>query len=204
MSIKTIILTVVIFLILVFNISPTITDTTFSQENKENIVRQSDDTQEEYAEPSQEDIINNIIKNLQPNLSQFKRREIAQLVINSSKEYELDVFWMLAMMCMESEFKENAVSSEGAIGLMQIMPNTASIYGVSEKQLFTPAINVDTGFRYYRYLLNELKDQRLATIAYNQGIGNVKKGTYETWYYGRVEKAYNEILELMKQVEEEV
>mgnify|MGYP001279352605 CR=1 FL=1 len=117
-----------------------------------------------------------------------------------SEKYDLDSLWMLAMMYTESRFDSSAVSSEGARGLMQLIPSTAKIYGVTKEQLHVPAINIDTGFQYYRYLLDLFEDEELATIAYNQGPGNVRRGTYRTWYYKRVKEAYNEILKVKEEL----
>lgn len=147
-------------------------------------------------------IIIDIIKELS-DIQLEEAVEIANLIVNYSDSYELEPLWMLAIMYTESEFKNDAVSSENARGLMQLIPSTASYYGVTESQLHSPAINIDIGFQYYRYLLDIYKDQRMATIAYNQGPGNVNRGTYKTWYHERVSDAYSKILTIKEKIEEE-
>lgn len=149
-----------------------------------------------------EEIISGIIKELQPKITDSEAEKIAKLTIELSSEYDLDPYWMLSMMYVESRFKNDVISSEGARGLMQIIPSTAKLYGVSKEQLHNPTINIDTGFQYYRYLLDLYDNQKMATVAYNQGPGNVSRGTYRTWYYGQVREAYGKILEEKERVEE--
>lgn len=149
-----------------------------------------------------EETVSGIIKELQPKITDSESKKIAELTIEFSNKYDLDPYWMLSMMYVESRFKNDAISSEGARGLMQIIPSTAKLYGVEKEELFNPATNINTGFQYYRYLLDLYDSQKMATVAYNQGPGNVSRGTYRTWYYGRVREAYGKILEKKERVEE--
>lgn len=138
-----------------------------------------------------------IIKSLQPKISDTEAEEIAKLNKKFSKQYGLDPYWMLSIMYTESGFSSNVVSSKGARGLMQLIPSTARNFGVNSKeQLSSPKTNINVGFKYYRYLLNEYNDTKMATIAYNQGTGNVSRGTYRTWYYDKVIKNYKKIIKL--------
>jgi soluble lytic murein transglycosylase-like protein len=74
---------------------------------------------------------------------------------------------------VESSFRADAVSSAGAMGLMQLMPGTASDMGV--KNPFDPADNINGGARYLAFLLKHFGDEELAIAAYNAGPGRVKK-----------------------------
>ena len=73
-----------------------------------------------------------------------------------------------AVIVVESGFNSRAVSKRGAIGLMQLMPATASRFGVSNP--FDPRENVHAGARYLKFLIDRFgQDIRLALAAYNAG-----------------------------------
>ncbi|NSX55363.1 lytic transglycosylase domain-containing protein [Parasulfitobacter algicola] len=78
----------------------------------------------------------------------------------------------LRLVQQESAWKPNARSHKGAIGLAQLMPQTARELRVDPKD---PAQNLDGGARYLRMQYNEFKSWRLALAAYNAGPGAVKK-----------------------------
>jgi soluble lytic murein transglycosylase-like protein len=74
----------------------------------------------------------------------------------------------------ESGYDPQAVSSQGASGLMQLMPRTAEALGVEDA--FNPEHNVNGGVKYLRQLLEEFDhDIKLALAAYNAGSGAVKR-----------------------------
>ena len=88
----------------------------------------------------------------------------------------LDPCLVLSVMRAESSFNRTAVSIKGASGLMQLMPATATRFGV--KNIFDPRENVFAGTRYLRWLLDRFSgDVRLALAGYNAGEGAVE-------YYG--------------------
>ena len=80
-------------------------------------------------------------------------------------------------MAAESNFDCNALSPKGAVGLMQLMPDTASEYGASDPMI--PEQNVDAGARYLRFLTDRYRKYknglRRAIAAYNAGPGNVDR-----------------------------
>lgn len=94
-------------------------------------------------------------------------------------DYEL----LQAVIATESGFNADAVSPSGATGLMQLMPATAINFGVRgdktatvTQKLTQPGLNVRTGSRYLRYLLDLFPGQMdLALAAYNAGEGTVKR-----------------------------
>jgi hypothetical protein len=77
-----------------------------------------------------------------------------------------------AVMKVESGGKQEAVSSKGARGLMQLMPATARDLGVDAKD---PKQNVEGGSRYLQQQLNEFGNESLALAAYNWGPNNIKR-----------------------------
>lgn len=94
-------------------------------------------------------------------------------------DYEL----LKAVMVAESAFNPKAVSHKGAVGLMQIMPDTARRYGVQsepdstvESKLTDPDLNIRTGTRYLADLLRMFGGEtELAIAAYNAGEGAVMR-----------------------------
>jgi soluble lytic murein transglycosylase-like protein len=73
-----------------------------------------------------------------------------------------------AVIVVESGFNSRAVSNRGAVGLMQLMPATASRFGAANS--FDPAENVHAGARYLKFLLNRFgQDLALSLAAYNAG-----------------------------------
>ena len=101
----------------------------------------------------------------------------------AAKTHKIDYELLQALIATESGFDAAAVSPKGAIGLMQIMPDTARRFGVDtdrkmviEKKLVDPKINVRTGSRYLRLLLNMFPGRLdLALASYNAGEGAVQR-----------------------------
>ena len=103
-----------------------------------------------------------------------------QIVRGHAENYDLDPALLAAVIYRESKFDAGARSSSGAIGLMQLLPETAkgialhtggSRFVVSD--LYNPEINVRYGAFYLRRLLTKYGDTKLALAAYNAGQANV-------------------------------
>jgi soluble lytic murein transglycosylase len=103
-----------------------------------------------------------------------------QIVRGHARNYDLDPALLAAVIYRESKFDAGARSSSGAIGLMQLLPETAkgialhtggSRFVVSD--LYNPEINVRYGAFYLRRLLTKYGDTKLALAAYNAGQANV-------------------------------
>ena len=101
----------------------------------------------------------------------------------AAKTHKIDYELLQALIATESGFDAAAVSPKGAIGLMQVMPDTARRFGVEtdkkmaiEQKLADPKINVKTGSRYLRLLLNMFPGRLdLALASYNAGEGAVQR-----------------------------
>jgi soluble lytic murein transglycosylase-like protein len=96
-----------------------------------------------------------------------------ELVEAAAKKNGLPPNFVHSVVSAESGYQPNALSSKGAIGLMQLMPATAQAYGVDAHD---PAQNVEAGAAYLRELLIKYDgDPRRALAAYNAGPGAVAK-----------------------------
>ncbi len=93
---------------------------------------------------------------------------IEDVIERVAREEGMDPDLVRAVVAVESDFNPRAVSSSGAMGLMQLMPQTAAIYGVGDP--WDPYQNVKAGTRYLKHLLGKYdNDLRLALAAYNAG-----------------------------------
>jgi soluble lytic murein transglycosylase-like protein len=89
-------------------------------------------------------------------------------VRNASVRYGVSEKLVTAVIRAESDFNPRAVSPKGARGLMQLMPQTASLLGVRDS--FDPAENIDGGVRHLRRLIDRFSNNvPLAVAAYNAG-----------------------------------
>ncbi len=100
-------------------------------------------------------------------------------VVAYSQEFDLDKALVYAVIKVESDFKHNAVSRSGALGLMQILPSTAKWIAeeldenFSEELMFEPKVNIRFGCFYLRYLFDKFEKTELVICAYNAGEGKV-------------------------------
>jgi soluble lytic murein transglycosylase len=102
------------------------------------------------------------------------------IVVGHAANYDLDPALVAAVIYRESKFDARARSSSGAMGLMQLLPDTAKGIAVHTggsrfrvADLNDPEINVRYGAFYLRRLLTKYGDMRLALAAYNAGQANV-------------------------------
>jgi soluble lytic murein transglycosylase-like protein len=94
--------------------------------------------------------------------------------VNSySKKNRLDPRLVYALIEQESRFNPRAVSPKGAQGLMQIMPDTQHLLGLTEP--FDAERNIAAGTRYLRDMLDKFQTEVMALAAYNAGPGAVAK-----------------------------
>ena len=97
------------------------------------------------------------------------------LIVNTALKYDLEPSFVKAVIHVESAFDPNAISKAGAMGLMQLMPATASNYQLRQDH-FNPNRNVEAGVHHLKDLMDRYgKDKRLSLAAYNAGEGAVSK-----------------------------
>jgi len=107
-------------------------------------------------------------------VTQAKPATISHLIQQAASRYHLDPSLISSVIAQESSFDPQAVSPDGAQGLMQLMPNTAQELHVTNA--FDPAQNIDGGSRYLAGLIQRYHgDVKLALAAYNWGMGNLER-----------------------------
>ncbi len=100
--------------------------------------------------------------------------ELEGAVSHAAREYRLQPALLLAVIRAESSFNPVVVSRAGAVGLMQLVPETAIRHGV--RNLYDTRENIAGGARHLRYLLDRFKGNlRLALAGYNAGERNVDR-----------------------------
>lgn len=109
-------------------------------------------------------------------------------------KYDVSPYLMLSLMREESFFDTTAISSTGALGLMQIMPDTARMVDtglLDPKMLYNPEYNIKTGIGYFSYLMKIFNgNEALCVLAYNSGPGSVKK-----WLSQNISRDFDEFVE---------
>lgn len=100
-------------------------------------------------------------------------------IVGVSQKYDIDGALVASIANVESNFKNDAKSNKGAIGIMQIMPSTAEWIAsklnkeYAEEMLYEPSYNIELGAYYLSYLIDSFEDEKLVICAYNAGQGNV-------------------------------
>ena len=93
---------------------------------------------------------------------------------SAAEKHGLDENLIHSIIEAESNYNPGAVSVKGAVGLMQLIPETASRYGVDNA--YDPQQNIDAGVRYLKDLFSQYSDNlRFVLAAYNAGPDAVKK-----------------------------
>ncbi len=125
------------------------------------------------------------------------------IVRGHAKNYDLDPALLAAVIYTESKFNPDARSGAGAIGLMQLLPDTARGIAIRTggtkfvvDDLYVPELNVRYGAWYLRHLLDRYGDERTALAAYHAGQGNVDR-----WRHDRVGIQFPETRSYVDKVE---
>ena len=117
-------------------------------------------------------IRNNLFKKLYP----IKYSEYVELY---AKEYNVDKELIYSIIKAESNFEEQAKSTKGACGLMQLMQSTAEEVArkinvkIDKDTILEPKININLGTKYISTLIEKYENTSLALAAYNAGSRNV-------------------------------
>lgn len=123
-----------------------------------------------------------------------RRNTYAAMINRVAEEQQLHPELIHAVVRAESAYNPDAVSSKGAVGLMQLMPATAERFGVGDRQ--DPQQNLNGGARYLRLLLGMFdNDLDLALAAYNAGENAVIR-------YGRQIPPYPETQNYVRKVQQ--
>lgn len=117
-----------------------------------------------------------VLERYSTDLDERTRIELAEAIYEESLRYNHDPKFILALIAIESSFKNRSVSERGAMGLMQLMPYVAEsiaqelgIEWQGESTLFNPLLNLRMGIHYLSQLILDFDDLRIALVAYNYG-----------------------------------
>ena len=123
---------------------------------------------------------------------------IATTIDRVASKYRLEPEMLLAIIHIESAFRSDAVSSKGAVGLMQLLPSTAEevareidLEWTGEEVLRDPEVNIELGSYYLSKLRDRFDSMEAAVVAYNEGPGRVEqlqqaRIAFPTFYRDRV------------------
>ncbi len=98
--------------------------------------------------------------------------DLAALIYDIALHEGIDPELGFRVVHAESRFNPRAISSAGALGLVQVMPNTARMFvpDLTDDELFDAELNLRIGFRFLRHMLEKYSgDLSLALLAYNRG-----------------------------------
>lgn len=157
----------------------------------------------------------NFLKERKPGLPEDRIKVIANIVYDESKKYNLDYRLILAIMKVESNFRNEAISRRGARGLMQINPSSARLIaresGVEVKGvkcLHEPEKNIKMGVSYLSKLRDMFDNMIAALHAYNAGPGKVRRPAGErnfrtTSFTRKVMSEYRQISAVLPEPDDE-
>ena len=137
----------------------------------------------------------------------FIPKKYDDIIDKYSTEYNVDRSLVKAVIFKESRFKETAVSSKGAIGLMQLMPSTAlwlmNKLKIEDYKIESAHNNIRLGTYYLSYLMNLMdSDEEHALLAYNAGPENAKRWVNSEGYSKEDMDNYVDFNETRKYVRE--
>ncbi|MCW7461819.1 lytic transglycosylase domain-containing protein [Leptospira limi] len=156
--------------------------------------------------------LHSLIAKNRPSLSKKEQKDLVNVIerasyhirfpkekITTAKEPMDKLGFLVGLIQTESQFNTRAKSHKGAIGLMQVMPETAKwlankegIPFHSEKDLLEPETNLILGVLYLNYLMERTESLEAALLSYNAGLGGYKRFGGVPSYSRTVYKYYEE------------
>ncbi len=128
------------------------------------------------------ELIEGVVAKRSPDFGLTLRRQVAQAIAQEARRAGYDPLLILAIIDVESDFEQSAVSEKGARGLMQIQPTTLHFLAQREGLRLSreevsadPALCVRLGIRYLRQLHDRFRDLDLALMAYNAGPTKLRR-----------------------------
>jgi soluble lytic murein transglycosylase len=122
------------------------------------------------------------LKNENINIEDVTARMISRVVYEESAHYGLDYRLVLALMKIESNYQDDAVSPKGARGLLQVKPSVAKFIAQDagirwdgHRTLDAPDSNIKIGIHFFSQLIKEFENINVALKAYNMGPTKVKE-----------------------------
>jgi soluble lytic murein transglycosylase-like protein len=138
-----------------------------------------------------------------PSTTTLRVQALADTMSRAATRYRLDPLLLHAIASVESNHNTSARSSAGAIGVMQVMPDTARRFGVREpeRELHDPAINIDVSAAYLSGLRSQYENNLpLMLAAYNAGEGAVERHGYRVPPYAETQKYVRRVLNMYDQL----
>ncbi len=147
-----------------------------------------------------------ILEKYETGLAKATKEELAEVIYEEATRNSQDPKFILALIAIESSFRNWSVSERGAKGLMQIMPYVAEsiarelgIEWSGDRTLFNPFLNIKMGVHYLSRLLLDFKDPGLALAAYNYGPTYVKgliekKQKIPQHFYEKIASTYHDFV----------
>ncbi len=148
---------------------------------------------------------------LKPTLQYFFPIDYLDLIVEVGNNYDVDPLLIAALIKVESDYNPEAISPKGAVGLMQIMPDTGRWVADQNRKRFKPddlkepEININYGVYYLAKLMGEFPTEHAALAAYNAGPTIVHQ--WVDWYVwdatfeSRIAIPYQETRSYLKKVE---